>query len=79
MVSFLTRPAGSLLSLKGSGAYDAAVHCAAVSACRRGGLVPAPPCPAEKGDKTQQSLIGLARRLKSAVSNLFLRPGPGAG
>ena len=52
---------GSLLTLQGAGAYDAAVHCASVSAARRlmqgGGAAPgAPPTP------PQPAPLGAARR-----------------
>lgn len=55
----LSLPAGSLLTLSGPGAYDAAVHCASVSAARRSTSSPSdrpvlPPLPLRQQQQQQQ-------------------------
>jgi hypothetical protein len=85
-----TAPAdsGSLLTLQGAGAYDAAVHCASVSAARRaasGGSTPAPrsPCGARGAGlaDSPRSAAGLAREAsqQSALSAGAGSPGGARG
>lgn len=75
--------AGSLLTLQGAGAYDAAVHCASVSAARRimqhQGSLPNSPRFGPGALPGPGSFVGRPQQAQQLADPRLVRPLPGAG